>query len=164
MEDIRYQCLPAVYSTYIHYKSMTQTWGRNAARRKDTRWCQSCRRWCTCTGGSGSSGRLVKQEHKKYLHNVYLESAHYWRRRSCSCLRGRWAPCSRCKPQYQESTPRTGSGGCLQSGEHTTMSEMNESFFLTNPNPNIICISENLRIQIRILFEILKKIWIYSYL
>ena len=35
-------------------------------------------------------------------------------------------------------------------------------FFWTNPNPNIIRILENFRIRIRILFEILKKIRIYS--
>ena len=35
-------------------------------------------------------------------------------------------------------------------------------FFGTNPNPNIIRKSENFRIRIRILFEILKKIRIYS--
>ena len=35
-------------------------------------------------------------------------------------------------------------------------------FFWPNPNPNIIRQSENFRIRIRILFEILKKIRIYS--
>ena len=37
-------------------------------------------------------------------------------------------------------------------------------FFLTNPNPNIIRKSENFRIRIRILFEILKKIQIYIWI